>query len=157
MASPEPDADPASRLLRNGFVTLHRDPAALDATVGDLAGRGYRVHRLDAASWTSRADFHRDAAAVLGFPDHYGHNLDAFGDSLRDTVLRDAPGTVLVFAHYDAFARREPRAAQAILDVVADAGRTALVHGRRVLCLVQSDDPDLRFAPVGATPVEWVS
>jgi RNAse (barnase) inhibitor barstar len=142
-------------LIKNGPVTLHRQPEILDW----LAGHGYQLVRLDAGAWTTQADFHRDVGAALDFPDYYGNNLDAFNDCLRDVAMytyganRDATGTVLVLAHYDAFTRREPRAAAAILDVFANAARWGMLFGHRMLCLVQSDDPDLHFAPVGATPV----
>jgi hypothetical protein len=33
--------------------------------------------------------------------------------------------------------------------------RAALIGGRHLICLVQSDDPDLRLAPVGATVPQW--
>jgi hypothetical protein len=38
---------------------------------------------------------------------------------------------------------------------MAHHSRTAALFGRRLMCLVQSDDPHIRFEPVGATPVAW--
>jgi hypothetical protein len=61
----------------------------------------------------------------------------------------------LVFTGYDKFAARCPRAAQIVLDIfAAQAENTALI-GHRMMCLVQSDDPDIEFEPVGAMPVMW--
>jgi hypothetical protein len=88
-------------------------------------------------------------------------NLDALKDCMRDVVSQDygwAPNTtglVLVFTGYDAFAARCSRAAQVVLDILADQSRSAALFGRRLICLAQSDDPGIRFAPVGATPVVW--
>jgi hypothetical protein len=144
-------------LIKNGPVTLHRNPEIRDW----LADHGYQLVRLDAGDWATQADFHRDIRAALDFPDYYGNNLNAFNDCMRDVATyeygahRDATGTVLVFTGYDAFARREPRAAAVILDVFANAARLGMLFGHRMLCLVQSDDPDLHFDPVGATPVLW--
>jgi hypothetical protein len=141
----DPDADLAGdrayQLLKNGFVTRYRSPESLADTVAWLTAHGYRTHRLDGSNWTTQADFHRDVREALGFPGHYGNNLDAFNDSLRDLARHDRgdTGTVLVFTGYDAFAAREPRAARVILDIVADQARTALLFGHRVLCLVESD------------------
>jgi hypothetical protein len=159
----ELDASPGRdlALLRNGPVVLFRRPEVLDGTSAWLAEHGYRVVRLDARDWAGAADLHREIGAALGFPDHYGHNLDAFDECMTEVAAyghgadRDATGTVLVLVRYDAFAAREPRVAQGVLDVVGSAARFAMLFGHRMLCLVQTDDPDLRFAPVGATPVAW--
>jgi hypothetical protein len=62
---------------------------------------------------------------------------------------------VLVFTRYDRFAGSCPRSSQIVLDIMAGQARSAALFGRRMMCLVQSDDPDIRFEPVGATPVMW--
>jgi hypothetical protein len=80
---------------------------------------------------------------------------------MRDVVnyeygtTRQAAGLVLAFAGYDAFARKRPRTAQIVLDIMADQARCARLTGHRILCLVQSGDPAITFEPVGATPVLW--
>jgi hypothetical protein len=142
-------------------VTLFWRTEVLDELVAGLVQGGYQIVRLDAGSWAKEIDFHRDIKAALDFPDYYGHNLDAFNDCMRDVASwdygasRDATGTVLVFTGYDAFAGREPRSAQLILDLVAVAARRAMLYGHRLLCLVQSNDPNIVFEPVGASPVLW--
>jgi hypothetical protein len=42
-----------------------------------------------------------------------------------------------------------------VLDTFARRSRSAALIGRRMMCLVQTDDARLTFAPVGATPVTW--
>jgi hypothetical protein len=64
-------------------------------------------------------------------------------------------GLALVFNGYDSFAAHCPRAAQAVLDIMADRSRSAALVGRRLMCLVQTNDPSIRFEPVGATAVAW--
>ncbi|MFC4857605.1 barstar family protein [Actinophytocola glycyrrhizae] len=143
-------------LFRNGPVTLVHREEVLDDTLTLLTDLGYLVPRFDARAWADKAGFASAVKQGLGFPDHFGGNLDAFDDSLREVALgtgQDVTGLVLVFTGYDAFAGRDPRTAQAILDIVADVARFAMLFGRRLACLVQSDDPGLRFGPVGATPV----
>lgn len=148
-------------LLRNTFVTMFWDTTILEPTVAWLGDHGYHVVPIDAAEWTDEADLHRDIAAALDFPDYYGENLDALNDCLRDVVScdygndADATGFVLVLHHYDGFAAAAPRVAHAVLDIFADRARGALLIGRRMMCLVQSDDPRLTFPPVGAAPVLW--
>lgn len=151
--------DRAYRLAVNGPVSITHKQAVLDETLAWLTDYGYVVHRLNAAAWTTQADFHRDIKAALDFPDYYGHNLDAFNDCMRDVAhyeygtSRDATGTILAFTGYDAFTAHEPRAAQVILDILANTARTAMLVGHRMLFLLQSNDPNLTFTPVGGTPV----
>jgi barstar (barnase inhibitor) len=165
VAAFDPDADLSAdigfRLLSATPVTLFHRPDVLAETTTWLGEHQYQVTRFDAAGWSGEADLHRDVAAALGFPDHYGHNLDALNDCLYDVVGQvygwapDTAGLVLVFTGYDAFTARCPRAAQAVLDILADHSRCAALIGRRLLCLVRTDDPGVRFEPVGAAPVAW--
>jgi RNAse (barnase) inhibitor barstar len=165
MAPFDPDAARGDavdfRLVSNGFVTLFRSRAIFASTTAWLADHGYRIVTVDATAWTTDADLHRELAAALDFPAYYGSNLDALDECLGDVAAyaygssRDATGLVLVFEHYNAFATHRPDTAHAVLDSFARRARDAALIGHRMLCLVRSDDPNLRFAPVGATPVAW--
>ena len=150
--------DPARldvRLLENGAVALYHKALILSEDLAWLEGAGYRVHTLDAAHWTSPADFHDGARDALALPVHYGGNLAAWLDWLGDLEVPVEGGVVFQFRHYDAFARAQPQFAQTLLDSLESASRRFLVRGRRVLALVQSDDPRIRFERVGAMPVTW--
>ncbi|NBM15447.1 barnase inhibitor [Streptomyces sp. GC420] len=146
----------------NTFVTLFWRKRLLAQAAERLEDRGFRVIRLEAGQWNAERDMHRAMAAALDFPDYYGHNLDALNDCLGDVACYgrydDAPegaGLVLVFTDYDRFATTCPRAAQVVLDIIADQARQAAVLRRRLICLVQCNHPQIRFEPVGATPVLW--
>jgi hypothetical protein len=149
------------RLLGNGCVTLFWQAPVLAETVGELRDGGYRVLSLDAGTWADEARMHEQLAAAFGFPDHYGENLDALNDCLRDVATyadgsaRDAAGTVLVLDRFDTFARHEPDVAHALLDSFAATSRLGLLFGHRMMCLLRSDDPDLDLPPFGATHALW--
>jgi hypothetical protein len=86
-----PSFDPDTNLTGDrAFQLAGVGPVVLMTTLGDttswLAEHGYRLVRLNAGNWTTQADFHRDVMAALDFPDHYGHNLDAFNDCLGEDV-----------------------------------------------------------------------
>ncbi|WTB19983.1 barstar family protein (plasmid) [Streptomyces sp. NBC_00829] len=125
---------------------------------------GFRVVRLAAGEWTTELDMHRAFATALHFPDYYGHNLDALNDCLGDVACYggydDSPegtGLVLSLTDYDRFAAACPRAAQTVLDIIADRARHAAVLQRRFFSLVHSNDANIKFEPVGAMPVMWNS
>ena len=148
-------------LLQNGFVHLYWRPAVLAEDIRALDDLGYEIIQLDASSWTSEDDMHRDLADSLHFPAYYGRNLNALSDCLGDVAHGDygwnpaSAGLVLAFRGFDAFANVDLEVAHASLDIIADRARFAALFGNRLLCLVQSDDPELTMEPVGAQPVMW--
>ena len=149
------------RLAANSFVTLYWRRYLLEQTLSQLRDHQYAVVVVDASHWETEEDLHQDIAQALDFPDYYGHNLDALNDCMHDVGAGQygapavAVGFVLALTGYDHFARACPRQAQIVLDIMADQARSRAVRGRRMLCLVHSDDPDIAFAPVGAMPVMW--
>ncbi|WP_214327498.1 barstar family protein [Nonomuraea sediminis] len=165
MSAFDPDSDLSSdvafRLVAASFVRLFWRHALLDQSIDWLLDHGYQVVRLDASAWTREEDLHTAIAQALEFPNYYGRNLDALNDCLSDVTSfeygarRDATGLVIVFTGYDKFAAHCPRAAQITLTIIADQARSAALFGHRMCCLVQTDDPDTRFDPVGAMPVLW--
>lgn len=148
-------------LLQNGFVQLYWQRGVLADDVRTLQGLGYAVVEVQARAWASEADLHRDLAAALGFPRYYGRNLNALNDCLGDVALAAygrppaSTGLTLVLHGFDAFTRVDRPAAQRTLDAFARQARVGALFGNRLLCLVQSDDPDMHLEPVGATSVTW--
>lgn len=151
--------DPLPRLVNDTFVRAFWNPAIFEEAVGRLLDHGHRVIRLNATQWGHEDDLHRDIARALDFPDYYGRNLSALNDCLGDFGYgftdRDGSALVLAFTGYDKFAAHCPHQAHAVLDIIAVLARRAALSGHRMCALIQSDDPDLYFEPVGATPVLW--
>jgi RNAse (barnase) inhibitor barstar len=142
-------------LLRDHPVTLYCKQAVLDDDLLWLEGHGYKLHRFDAASWSTLDLFHDEVSRTLGFPDYYGRNLDALSDCLSDLEVPEVGGAVLVFMGFDKFAGRFPDQAWHVCDILTKQSRRSLLCGRRLLALAQSDDPRIQFEVVGATPVGW--
>ena len=143
------------RLLERGAVALYYKSNVLSQDLAWFRQQAYVIHELDAASWASPADFHADVQRVLKFPSYYGRNLASWVDCVAEIEVPDESGMALVFRHYDAFAKAHPQLAQTILDSLETTSRRFLLTGRRLLALVQSDDPRIRFERVGAMPVTW--
>lgn len=78
---------------------------------------------LDGAACRTRAGLYVEWARVMRFPRHFGHNWDAFADSLRDAL--PVTGTTLVLSDAGQLLVDEAPAQLstllAILDEVADA------------------------------------
>lgn len=154
------DLDAAYFLIRDSSVTLYWRTGVLDATVRELRDGGYLIVDVDASGWTVATDV-RELGSALGFPGFKGASLDALHDHLRDVATHDhgtdpqATGTVLVVRGYDHFARHCAHPAQAVLDSFAHAAHLALLFGHRMICLVQSDDPDIHFDAIGSRGPRW--
>lgn len=141
------------QILQNGAISLYHDHAILEGAYDWFHQQQYRLYRFDCTQWASPDDFHRDIGLTLGFPDYYGQNLDAFNDCLIDIDVPYNSGGLLVFFRFDAFAKRNFQLAQTVLDIIQDNSRRFLLAGQRLIALVQSDDTQLAFEPVGACPV----
>jgi hypothetical protein len=149
------------RLAAGGFVSLFWSADVLLRSVAWLTESGYRVVELDASRWRDDQDMHTDLALALNFPDYYGRNLDALNDCLGDVAVADYglseedAGLALVIRRIDLFMQRHPVVGHHLIDALASTGHGAALFGHRILCLAQSDDPDLVIPPVGTNAVPW--
>lgn len=155
---PKPAADVLPldwRLLERGAIALYHKPSVLSADLAWFRQQGYVGRELDAVAWTSPSAFYADAKRVLELPDYFAPNLASWIECVAEIEVPDAGGTVIVVRHYDVFAKSQPQLAQTILDSLESTSRRFLLTGRRLLALIQSDDPRIRFERVGALPVTW--
>ena len=143
------------RLLQNGPITMYLRPVVLEDDISWLVENGYRVDRLDCSGWIDKEVAHTALANALAFPDYYGRNLDALHDCMSDLEVPVESGRVLVFERFDVPAAALADFAYVVLDIIASLARDKLLFGRRLIALVQSNDPALGFPPVGATSVGW--
>jgi RNAse (barnase) inhibitor barstar len=145
--------DTGFELLRLSPVTRFADPSVMAEEVRDLEADGYRCVPLDCSAWAGEADFHTAIAGALAFPNYYGRNLDALKDCLFSIKVGEYRGLVLVFAHWESFARAGGECAWVVLDIIACASRFRLVYGERLLALLHVADPQLQFKPLGRVGV----
>jgi RNAse (barnase) inhibitor barstar len=142
-------------IFQNGWVAMYWRPEILDHDANWLASNQYNIYRFDCDRWTSKADALMDLGTALNFPEYYGQNLNAFNDCLSGIDVPIDGGVALVLRRYDRFAEHSRDIAQLILDICARNSRRFILFGQRLVTLVQSDDPNLSFDPVGSTSVMW--
>jgi RNAse (barnase) inhibitor barstar len=143
------------RLLRDGPIVLYLRRDVLEPDIAWLQEHAYDVKTLDCLTWSDPRAMHVAMATTLSFPEYYGMNLDAMNDCFSTLEIPADGGLVLVFSRFDSFSSRYRKMAHGILDILADHARRFLLFGRRLLVLVQSDDPRITFEPVGTTRVRW--
>jgi RNAse (barnase) inhibitor barstar len=143
------------RLLQSGAISLYYRPSILQEDVVWLVDHGYLLYEFNCATWICEGDFHDAVSATLKFPEYYGRNSAAFNDCLGDLEIPEEGGAVLVFNRFHRFAARDEELAIWLLDAIQQNARRHLLWGRRLLALLQSDDPRLRIEPVGACAPNW--
>jgi hypothetical protein len=143
------------RLMQNGAVVMYYRLAVLHNDIIWLRDHGCRVLDFDCFKWPSIQDFYCDVYAALGLPKPVNGNLDAMSDHFSDLEVPANGGCVIVFRRYDDFAAKNRSFAETVLDIVATQSRFKLLLGERFFAMIQSDDPQICFAPVGAAPILW--
>jgi hypothetical protein len=145
-------------LLNSGHLHMYRHRWARDRLVADLTSSGYPMIGVDLSTCVD-ADTVRDAfiAAVPDWPAGYGRGSWAgFNDGLTDHLLhRERPLVVVVITGFDRCYSRGPDDSLALLDLLAGVARWHLLFGRRLICLIETDDPDLSLPTLGAEHVGW--
>jgi len=142
-------------LFQNGGVILYHKHQVLVEDAAWLTRAGYQLRELDAHGWAGAAAFHEDVKRVFAFPKHYTNNLASFVDGLAEMEIAPGGAIAVQMRRYDRFVKAEPHLAWSVLDALETTSRRLLLTGRRLLSLVQSDDPRIKFERVGAMPVNW--
>ena len=142
-------------LLQNGSITLYYRAEFLAEDVEWLTAHDYRIDSFNCAAWQTKQEMLAAFASTLEFPSYFGQNLDALNDCLSDVDVQENGGRVLVFHRYDAFAVKMPEIALTVLDIIETNSRLFLLLGKRLLTLLQSDDPQIQFNAVGGYSVMW--
>lgn len=143
------------RILVNGSINLYFSQEILNESIDWFLQNKYTMFTFDCSKWLLEEEFHKEIKEGLSFPDYYGENLNAFNDCLRGLDVPYEGGTIIVFQRYDLFYKRFPHIAHDIVDIIETNSRRFLLTGRRLITLVQSDDPSISLNSVGACPVMW--
>lgn len=138
-------------ILQNGYACLYSRPEFLLIDISWFRKERYRVMEFDCSKWTDEETVHADLKQKLRFSDDYKSTFDALKESLKE-ISMTGKGMVLVLHHFDTV---EKETAQILLHILAVASQWHLLLGERLLTLLQVDDPQVRYEPVGARAVAW--
>lgn len=84
-----------------------------------VAAAGWELVHLDGVGFGERTGFLAAVGEAFAFPDHYGHNFDAFADLLDDL---ERP-TLLLFDAWSGFAREDERWFGVALTILRERAR----------------------------------
>lgn len=122
-----------------GGSVLHETREPLPEVPADLAPAA-GVRRLSGTRMADLGGLYDETSAALQFPDHFGRNLDAFDECLRDVDLPEAPRGVVILVVTDAAAMlsAEPGRRAWFGEAVADANQIRAGRGTGPLVVVFS-------------------
>ena len=149
------DINLETRLLQNGCVVLYHNPFLFEHDSNQLAISGWKYIQIYAGTEGTQAEFFEHIAIALDFPQYFGRNLNALNDCLRDLDFPDSGRLALGMDCFEVLVKHDPQFAHAVLDIIAGHERGLLLSGKRLLVLVQSNDPDIHLPSVGSFPVPW--
>jgi RNAse (barnase) inhibitor barstar len=111
-------------LLRDPGSGVYRltEPIELEV-IGQIATTaGWRVVAIDTTDVADRDGVLAAMKHGFGFPEWFGHNLDALVDALRD--VDSPPGTVLVWSGSEAFSTADRAQFEKVLSVLRSRTRS---------------------------------
>ena len=114
---------------------IYRAPGGSElATIARAAAKaGWRVARVESTPETGKQELLAAFKTALGFPDWFGHNLDALADCLGDVAFE--PGTLIVWDGADHFAAADPSTSRAVFTILRQ--RAADESPARLLTLLR--------------------
>jgi hypothetical protein len=144
-------------LLRDGAVTLYYRRSFFDEDAAWLKDNGYSVHIVDC---TDARQFKLQMTRVFKFEENFGYkpwtgNLDALNDAFRHLDFDSSAGVALCFVRFDALLQNNAPSARGTLDILESRSRDYLLTGKRLLGLVQSDEPFIQVGPLGCRGPRW--
>jgi hypothetical protein len=113
-----------------------------DPLRNSAARAGLAHFSVDLENVGAKASFLHACAARLGFPETFGHNWDAFADSLQDFSWHAANGYLIHLRHAGAFAASAPRDYATAIAILRESAAFWEARGTVFIALVD-DDPDL--------------
>jgi RNAse (barnase) inhibitor barstar len=138
-------------IMQHGYACLYHRPEFLLLDTAWFRKERYRVIEFDCNKWANDQAMHEDLKQRLRFKDTYKCDFSALKESQKEMDIT-GKGMVLLLHHFDTV---DKETAQILLDILARAAQWHLLLGERLLTLLQVDDPEITYEPVGARPVRW--
>jgi len=111
--------------------------ASLRAVQQAAGQHGWRVHRIMGRRIADKPAFLAESARSLHFPKYFGHNWDAFEESLNDMAYDTHERTLVLFDHVGRFAAAEPEEFATALDILRSAVEARRTSDAPLVVLLQ--------------------
>ncbi len=96
--------------------------------------RGLAFFHIEGRDISDKGQFLKQAALILRFPEYFGHNWDAFADCLTDMSWHEAAGFVILYDHFDPFAKHSLSQFETALDILKESAEFWRTRAKPCLC-----------------------
>jgi RNAse (barnase) inhibitor barstar len=141
-------------ILKDGPICLYHNDDILNKDFSWFNDNNFEVIDMNCQTWTKN-NFHKKIKGAMFFPEYYGENLNAFHDCLSEMHNTKYRGLILIFRNFDNIVEQYRATSEGILDSIARTSREWLVDGHKLICLIQSNDPDLHLPELGGLSPAW--
>lgn len=141
-------------MMRRGPIQKYFSPEVLKKNIDELERMRYQIIDISVSNWTND-NAHKRIREAFNFPDYYGENRAAFRDCLDDKFDRKQNGLVIVLRHFDNLYLRDKSFSDDLLDDIVKVTWTWLLAGKKLITMVQSEDPDFEIDKVGGFEPLW--
>lgn len=144
-------------LFRSGAVNLYRRAEVFEDAILDLITLRYRILRL---RFQTIPQFQNDLSLALNWQEQFGYfpwtgNLDALNDGFRSEPFDSAEDNAVCIENFDALVKSDPTLSFALLDMIACHSRAYLLFGKRLVGLIQTNDPKFSCPGIGKSSAMW--
>jgi RNAse (barnase) inhibitor barstar len=139
-----------SDLLKNSEtsgVYLLEESASVQDLEKSCKEQGLAVFHLEGRDIHNKAQFLKQAALVLRFPDYFGNNWDAFSDCLADMSWHEADGFVILYDHFEPLAKHAPQEFEMLLDLLKESTEFWRDQGKAVFVLLHGESMERSDLP----------
>jgi hypothetical protein len=126
---------------------VYRSPVVPEPLWKSAARAGFAHFSVDLDNVAAKAAFLKICATRLGFPAAFGHNWDAFADSLQDFSWHAASGYLIHFQHAGAFAAGAPHDYAVAIAILRETAAFWKARGTAFIVLVDDALDVPVFAP----------
>lgn len=144
-------------LLQNGAVNLFWKVEVFDATLDQLKTIDYTILKFD---FTTPEQFKSDLSIAFNWQEHFGYpkwngNLDALSDGFRYGPFYLSDKIVIAIQNFDILVKQDVNLSFHLLDMIERHSRDYLLFGKRLIGVIQTNDPKYECASIGTTGAQW--
>lgn len=145
------------RLLHWGAVNLYWRMEIFESDIAELVELNYRIIRL---RFDNASQFQNDLSAALKWREQFGYfpwtgNLNALNDGFKCEPLESADDNAICIENYNALVRDDEQLSVELLNMIEYHSRNYLLLGKRLIGLVQTNDPAFYCRNIGGRRANW--
>jgi len=146
-----------ARMLALGAVHLFMQMDIYEEALAEFCDLGYLTIKL---KFETVSKFESDLSAALKWEDQFGYspwngNLNALNDGFRGEPFESSDSTAICIENFDALVSSNSTLSFHLLDMIERHSRNYLLYGKKLIALIQTNEPKYSCDKIGAGSTHW--